>query len=402
LQCSQKKRKLRLINKNFKILAYHLILKRDKRGIVLEGGSRSGKTWATIDFLIQLCAHNKFKGLTINIIKETYAGFKTTIYNDFAKRLTYLEIENPFATVRDVPSFSLFGNRLNFIGADQASKFHGAGCDYFWINEAMDVQQTIFDQLEMRCKVAWILDYNPKFSMHWIFDKLEKRPDVLFFASTMLDNPFVSSAEKVKILSYEPTKINIDQGTADDYMFAVYGLGKRAAQTGLIFPYVTWIDRFPEQVERVWFGLDFGYTVDPTALVKIGVSGTNIYLEERLYNPVESADVLYNIISPVINQSVCWCDSADPGMIKDLQKKGLKCFPALKKQGSIQHGIDVMKRFKLNIVNSPNFRKEQENYAWRTIQGIQVNEPIDQFNHLWDASRYGCQMELSKKAGFTI
>jgi PBSX family phage terminase large subunit len=372
------------------------------RGIVLEGGSRSGKTWSVIYYLIRLCAAGD--NLVINVVKETFAGFKTTLYSDFTRILTPEPINepNPFGNVQNIQTYHFHGSRFNFIGADQASKFHGAACDYFWINEALDVDQSIFDQLEMRCRKAWIMDYNPKVSGHWIFDKVLKRSDVAFLKTTMLDNPYIGEWERKKILSYEPTPGNIAAGTADDYMWKVYGLGERCAQSGLIFPYVNWIDRFPEDVDRHWFGLDFGYTVDPTALVRIASNGTNLYLKEELYEPIDSADVLYSIIAPVVGQNIIWCDSADPGMIKDLQRKGLRAFSVKKFPGSIQHGIDVMKRFTLNIVSSPNFPKEQAKYAWRTIQGIQVNEPIDQYNHLWDASRYGSQMELSKRAGFTV
>jgi len=340
--------------------------------------------------------------MVINIIKETYAGFKTTIYNDLSKRLAQFGIDNPFGSVRDIPDFTLFGNKINFIGADNPAKYHGAACDYFWINEAIHVKQSIFDQAEQRCAKSWILDYNPSTSVHWIYEKVCPRPDVSFLKTTMLDNPFIGKWEKKKILSYEPTDINIRNGTADDYMWKVYGLGERCAQSGLIFPYVNWIDRFPDEVDRVWFGLDFGYTNDPTALVRIAVNGNQLYLKEETYTPIESADVLCSLVKPIVHESIVWCDSADPGMIRDLQKHGIRAFAVKKFPGSIQHGIDVMKRFALNIVKSDNWRKEQANYAWRTINGIQVNEPIDGYNHLWDASRYGCQMELSRRAGFTI
>lgn len=388
----------KLINKNFSFTK--LEIQSGKRGIILEGGSRSGKTWSVIDYIIFIATTQK--GQVINIVKETYNSFKTTLYNDFAKRLDVLDIDNPFSKVRDVPSFTLFSTKINFLGADQDSKYHGAACDYFWINEALDVSQSIFDQLEMRCRKAWIMDYNPKLSVHWIYDKVLKRSDVALLKTTMIDNPFIGKNEKKKLLSYEPTPENIEAGTADDYMWKVYGLGDRCAQSGLIFPYVRWIDRFPDDVDRYWFGLDFGYTIDPTALVRIAVNGTNLYLKKELYSPIDSADVLHEIIAPIVQKSLIWCDSADPQMIRDLQRNGLRAFPVKKFPGSIQHGIDVMKRFSLNIVNCDDFKTEQANYAWRTIQGIMINEPIDKYNHLWDASRYACQMELAKRAGFTI
>lgn len=398
----------RIITDNFKAL-YKYLWKGESRGLILEGGSRSGKTWSVIDYLIQFCAHHNGAGLVINLVKETYAGFKTTLYDDFNKRLTHLTINHPFANTRDVPSFQLFGNKINFLGADQAAKFHGASCDIFWINEALDVQQAIFDQLEMRCRMYWILDYNPKTADHWVYG-LEKRPDVHLFHSTMLQNPFIGKWEKAKILSYEPTQKNIEQGTADDFLWAVYGLGKRRAQSGLIFPYVNWIKEFPQDVEKVWYGLDFGFTNEPSALVRIANKGNDVFLQELLYEPTDSSALLHEILRPLVLSNVVWADSADryvgsqgsEGMVKELQKMGLRIFKARKFPGSIQFGFDIMKRYRLNIVRSANFQKEQENYTWRSINGIQVNEPIGEFDHLWSAARYGIQMELAKRKGFTI
>ena len=390
-----------LINPNFRTLSLSLQYG-DKRGIVLEGGSRSGKTFSIIQFLIEICASNS--GLVINIIKETYAGFKTTLYDDFNKILTGLPIDNPFAFTKDIQSFYIFSNKINFIGADQAAKFHGASCDYFWINEALDVSKAVFDQLEMRCRKAWILDYNPKTSEHWVFG-LEKRPDVQFFHSTLLDNPFIGKWEKQKIMSCEPTDENIKNGTADDYTWKVYGLGLRASPKGLIFGNVTWIDRFPENIDRIAYGQDFGFTNSPTAIVRGGWDGgKNLYYELLFYAPVQKdkSDDLAEINRQLIGEHHIWCDSADgkdssghqKGMITELRIKGINAVPTKKWPGSIVYGIDFMKGFKIHIVQNPDARREAENYHWKEINGIMLNEPIDDFNHFWDAARYLTVMEF--------
>ncbi len=288
------------------------------------------------------------------------------------------------------------------MGADQSAKFHGAGCDYFWINEAMDVQQSIFDQLEMRCRIAWIMDYNPKVSEHWIFNRLERRDDVVFFHSTMLDNPYISKWEKQKIMSYEPTAANIQAGTADEYNWKVYGLGLRASPQGLIFHTVEWIDHFPE-CDRIAHGLDFGFTNSPMAIVKAGLIGNNLYLEKKLYTPVENPDDMAAVLKQILPDGAhVWGDAAHPDSIKDLQKRGVKCYAAKKPAGSIQTGIALLKSYKIHIIRDPDFRREQENYHWREINGIALNEPIDDFNHLWDATRYCVTMEFNKRKGFTV
>jgi PBSX family phage terminase large subunit len=357
------------------------------RGAVLEGASRSGKTFSGIDFVIWLCAAND--GITINIIRETYNSFKTTLYDDFNRRLPQAGIPSPFVQTKNVSSFWIFDCKVNLMGADNPAKFHGAGSDYFWINEALDVPQSIFDQLEQRCRRFWWMDYNPKVTDHWVYNKVCSRPDVKLFHSSFRDNPHISKAELSKILSYEPTAANIKAGTADDYMWKVYGLGERAAPEGLIFQNVTWIDSFPENIEIINYGLDFGYTNSPTALCKVGRDGMNLYLEKIIYQPIDNSELLGQMMKATIGDCSTWADSADPGMISDLRNRhALRVLAVKKFPGSIEYGINLLKRFKLHIVRDADFQREQANYRWRMVNGIKLNEPIDDFNHLWDAARY--------------
>lgn len=382
----------RLINKNYAELYKALEIDK-KKGVVMEGGSRSGKTWSAVDFIIYLCTHKDKP--TINIIKETFAGFKTTLYEDFARRLDQIGAAHTFRTVQNIATYTLFGGKLNFMGADQPAKFHGAACDYFYINEALDVQKDVFDQVEMRCRVGWFIDYNPKWTDHWIFDKVIPRPDVSFVHSTLLDNPFIGKAERLKILSTAPTQDNITAGTADKYLWDVYGLGKRAAHEGLVFPAVTWIDSFPEDIEKVFYGLDFGYTNDPTALVKIGVNGRNLYMQSMLYKPYNNGLELAEAMEPLLPRKAnCWCDSADPAMIGDLRKFGFLTIGAKKFDGCINYRNDLMRRYKIHLIKDANFRKEQENYVYKSVNGILLNTPIDGYDHLWSAAGYACQHEL--------
>ena len=366
---------------------------------LLEGGSRSRKTFGGIDFLIHYCTMNDRK--VINIIRETYNSFKTTLYLDFSRRLPEFGIESPFGSVKEIPQFHLYGNQINFLGADNPNKFLGAGCDVFWINEALDVNRQIFDQSEQRCREFWWMDYNPKNTDHWVFD-LEKRPDVKLKQSTLFDNPFVSAIEKRKIMSYEPTPENIAHGTADDYMWKVYGLGERAALSGLIFPDVTWIDSFPTgDMDWVAYGLDFGHTNSPSALVRCGAFMNNLYLQGLFYAPCDNPRELALILDEHkagVNGSVVWCDAAEPMPYNQLRAMGYDVIPAPKPQGSVLAGIDIMKSKKIHIVNNDDFRKEQLNYKWREINGYKINEPVKAFDHYWDGSRYCCGIEIPRNS----
>jgi PBSX family phage terminase large subunit len=353
----------------------------------------SGKTWSSVDFVILLASIPKAR-FTINIIKETYNSFKTTLYEDFDRRLSMFGLQSPFDGIKEVSSFWLMGSKVNLLGADKASTKHGVGADFVWFNESLDIQKSVFDQSEMRCRHFWWMDYNPKVTDHWVYDQVCERDNVAFLKTTFLDNPFISPAEKNKILSYEDTPRNRANGTVDKYMWDVYGLGLRSARVGLIFPQVTWIDKFPENQDHVVYGMDFGYTNHPSAIGRVCLIGNDLFLEKLLYQPTEDFSVLQPYYEALVGKEPhCWADSADPGMIADFRRMGYNVFGVSKPKGSVKWGIDMMKRYNIHIVRSPEARKEQENYCWKEINGILLNEPEDKFNHLWDCWRYAVMSE---------
>lgn len=422
------------INKNFKYLVKSCTeqkyegdeLVKGKRGVVLEGSSRSGKTISSVDFIILICTRYE-TNCVINIVKETYNEHKTTLYNDFSKRLDDFGLYNPFLDAKEVATFKIFGNKINFLGADKPSKFHGAQCDYLWLNEPLPIQRAIFDQAEMRCKKFWWMDMNPSVTQHWIFDKVLTRPDVGFLRSTFRDNPFVSDPEKNKILSYEPWEPNtyivddgvilynglvvdehnqppphldnIHAGTADEFMWKVYGLGLRGAMEGQIYKYVTYIDEFPDV--GFTYGLDFGFTTDPTALVKYGREGRNIYLELLTYEPTETAALVDAALTALgVSKYVpITADSADKyvselkgavQMVRELYDMDWSITKVSKTKG-IMYWILNMKAYKIHIVNNhlvDKFKLEQQNYVMAKINGIEINQPIDGWDHGFTAARY--------------
>lgn len=392
----------RLINPNLR--ATIKALNDGKSGIVQEGSSRSGKTWSDIDFLIWLCS-NVETDATINIIKETYNSFKTTLYDDFNRRLPMYGMQSPFADRQEVRSFKLFDAKVNLLGADSDSVYHGVSCDYFWVNEAIDVDNKVFDQSEQRCRKFWVMDYNPKVSEHWIYDKVCNRDDVEFLKTTLLDNPHISSMEKRKILGYEPTHpedrhlavkkrrphpTNIKNGTADDYMWNVYGLGLRSAPEGLVFQHVDWItkEEYPK-VDKQFYAMDFG-SVDPTTLVQGCVIDNNLYLKGLFYEPTDNPDRIIELLdgAGITKSNTIFGDAASAGNISYLRRKGYKLYPVSKPAGSIEFGISLMKKYKLHIVESSEWKAEQTSYKHRVINGIKQEHSFIGKDHYWDAARY--------------
>ena len=406
----------------------------DVAGSILEGSSRSGKTWSSADKIIHICTEIEVS-CTINIYRQTYAEFKETLYEDFKRRLDDFDLDNPFKRLQEVKSFKIGKNKITFIGCDRLGSKHGAGCDYAFFNEMMHIDNSVFDQVEMRCRKYWWGDYNPSATEHYIFDKVVTRRDVTFLRTTFLDNPHISPKERNKILSYEPWETNsykvvdneiiynglpvdennqpppnidnIDQGTADEFMWKVYGLGLRGAMKGQIYKHVKWIDKFPEGV-GYHYGVDFGFTSDPSTIVKYARVGKSIYKQLLWYAPTETANDMENALihAGVTKYDPITADSSDKytsekkgtvQMVRDLQDRGWEIHKVSKTKGVTYWVLDV-RDYTIHIVKDMTSdegkkmyqaaKKEQENYKWQEINGIQINQPIDKWDHFWNGGRY--------------
>lgn len=407
--------------------------------VILEGSSRSGKTFAAIDFIIYLCIHlHKDKGCTIIILRETYAEFKDSLYEDFKRRLDYYGLDNPFHRAKEVKSFKIGKSNIKFMGCDNIGRAHGAGSDYLFCNEMMSIDQGVFDQLEQRCRIMVFGDYNPSFTHHWVFDSILKRSDVAFLRTTYKDNPFVSTKEKKKIESYEPYDpssyevtpegqllyngreiddnnqppphpTNVKEGTADTFMWKCYGLGLRGAMQGVIFPYITWLDKSEAPTGLAFTkGLDFGFTTDPSALVDYARKGKNIYIRPLWYAPTETSEQMSNVLKfcKTSKKQIITCDSSDKHtsekkgtvqMVRELFNKGWNVHKVTKNKG-VMFWLTDMKRFKIHIITDRStdhgermyqaMKTEAENYVMQEVHGIPINQPEDSFNHFWDAIRY--------------
>ncbi|HEY6949025.1 MAG TPA: hypothetical protein VI146_00315 [Nitrososphaeraceae archaeon] len=419
-------------------------------GVVLEGSSRAFKTISSLDFIVYICSTVE-TGSVINIMKETYTSFKTTIYNDVDWRFPQFGIKSPFQGKQEVKSFNLFGNKITLLGADSESAQLGVGCDYLYMNEALDISKEVRNQAMQRCRKFWWMDYNPKAFEHDIYTQTVGRKDVGFLKTTYKDNHKIAPGERAQIESYQPVelstiamfydstnedetikyqaiqkalnypcdsnpdnfpiqdikelircKYNETTGTANKYMWMVYGLGERMAPEGLIFPNVTWIKEFPKECENVYWGIDFGYTVDPSVLVKVGVIGTNMFLEKKFYQPTPTATDFINLLEMHIDkETTAWADPSGEyggrGYITECQRAGYSVYAANVFKGSIEYGLSIMRKYKLHIVDCPEMRKEQAGYckAKAKVNGVWVmtDSPIDKDNHaIGDAPRMACIM----------
>lgn len=362
---------------------------------VFEGGSRSSKTYSLIQFFITYAIENNWRTNRIVIARKKGTWLSSTVWADFKKILLENGLYGICHINNTIKTIQLFSTTFEFVGLDDVQRLHGLTTDIFWINEAMEASKDDFDQLEQRCSRFCILDYNPSAEEHWIYDNVCTRGDCYFDHSTMLDNPFIPENMRKKILSYEPTEFNVQQGTADKRKWLIYGLGKRAKIEGLVFEGYTMIKDIPEWVDRRYRGIDFGYTNDPTSCSDNGFLNNDIYIDEEFYETnLLSSDIIKKLKR--LPERKIWCESADPRLIDEIYLAGFNIQPVQKYPGSVEAGIDYMKSKHIYITErSLNAKKELDNYTYQQDKnGKWLNVPVDNYNHILDELRYCCMMEF--------
>lgn len=424
-------------NLNFLLNSLDVILKeREKESakyqyLLLEGSSRSGKTWAILIFLITLCLQPSLVGrekVVVRAYRNDGATCEDTIIADFIaimnsffcgySKSSMTEETDGFVSLYEAGGrynisrrYYTFanGSQIYFHGASEPQKLQGKKADITWFNEAMEITDAARSQVEFRTTLFIICDWNPSETEHWIFDNIMTDKDAhLYCHSTYHDNiENLTPAQVYSIEKYEPTTENKQRGTANEWLWLVYGEGKRGVRENTVFERWRWdiidVDDFPEKrsCQRFGYGLDFGFSVDPTALVRCALCNDCIYIHEEIYesgihfgrsydNPNFPSVVGYLEELGVPKSERISADKACGEGISQISTAGYNIFGTPKPKGSIIEGIELMKQHRIFITrSSKHLIKEFENYIWhRKPDGTILNEPEDRYNHGIDAARY--------------
>jgi phage terminase large subunit len=276
--------------------------------------------------------------------------------------------------------YNLHGNIISYYGAYTPAKIHGRSRDFIWINEAHQFPQETIDQLFPRTRHRIICDYNPALGLeHWLDQYIEQYPPLI---TTYKDNPYLTQAQ---IEDIESRKSN-------QYWWTIYGSGERANRQGAIFTNWTHGD-FDNSLPYV-YGQDYGFSVDPTTLVKVAVDNNQkvIYLHEEYYGVDKlGTDDLFKLNSQLIQKPTDIIVGDSHGqqnrLVEDLRRKGLNIKPCTDYCRGASEMIPSATNYKIMITpTSHNLRKELSNYIWNDKKaGI----PVDAFNHALDGFLYG-------------
>jgi phage terminase large subunit len=355
----------------------------DKKIVAEQGGTRSGKTYNILMWIIFRYSINH-TGETITIVRKTFPSVRATVMRDFFDILKKYELYSEDNHSKSANEYILNDNLVEFISLDQPQKIRGRKRDLLFINEANELTYEDWQQLVFRTSGRIVLDFNPSDEYSWIYDKVQTREDCDFYITTYKDNPFLDSAIIEEIERLKET---------DETYWQIYGLGQRGISKATIFQFQE--SEIPEDAEFLSYGMDFGFN-DPTTFVEVYRKENSLYARELLYRTNMTGYDMAKYLKDIDLKGIIYADSARPEIIEELRRMGLPIRPTKKGANSVHAGIDVLKRHKLNVIGD-NFVQEMRNYKWvEDRSGKLTNIPQDGNDHLIDAFRYATYNVLSK------
>jgi phage terminase large subunit len=362
------------------------MLATDKRFILHVGGSRSGKTFSILQYILIYCLKNNNKVITI--ARKTFPSLRLGAYREFIEMLKMYDIYRQDNHNKTNNIYTLNDNTIQFISIDQSQKLRGLKHDLVFIDECNEVSKEEADQMFMRTNDKIILAQNPSNALHWSL-KLQSSDDCLYLHSTYAQNSFLSKAIVNQIESYKET---------DWDQWLVFGLGLPSKNNELVYNHQEFYSdedlyvrdeegkRHP-QYEDIIYGLDFGFN-HPTALIKIYIN-TNykkIWCEEIIHESYLTTDDLIAKMKQFGINGRIFCDSAEPKTIESIKRAG---FDATSSMKEVIEGINMVKSFKLYIHrNSLKLQEELRRYKWKMKDEMKTDEPIRLFDDGLCAIRY--------------
>lgn len=294
------------------------------------------------------------------------------------------------------------GNQFIFTGLDDVEKLKSIhGITDVWIEEASEITQDDFQQLNLRLRGIGAIPkqitftYNPISALSWIKAYFHDQPieNCAILKTTYKDNRFLDE-EYVREVEALKEK--------DPVYYQIYALGNWGVLGNLVFTnyvvekYDITDDNGNLLFENVFNGVDWGFN-DPSALVRIGLKDSELYVFDGMYvRGLTNTELMDEAESIVSKQDLITADSSEPARIKEWRQRGFRVRASKKGKDSIKHGIDFIRRHRLRIHPSmQEFLNEIQGYVYKQDNdGNTLEEPVDFKNHYMDAMRYALE-ELS-------
>ena len=370
-----------------------------KRVRIVQGGTSSSKTFSILPLLITHAMQTPYT--EISVVSESIPHLKRGAVKDFVNIMVMTgNYRDAQFNKSDLKYKFLNGSFIEFFSADQPDKLRGARRHVLFVNECNNIDFESYNQLSIRTRDFIYLDYNPT-QEFWVHTELIKDADSDFVVLTYKDNEALDAAIVKEI---EKAKEKAKTSKYWENWWRVYGLGQVGSLDGVIFSNWSSIDQVPTNAKLIGYGMDFGFTNDPTTLIGVYQYDDNLIIDEKIYRQgMLNSDIIREMSRLGINKTdKIYADSAEPKSIEEIYRSGFNIKPVLKGADSIKFGIQILQEHKLFVTKeSTNLIKELRAYTWdKDKTGKSLNTPIDDYNHAIDAMRYLAMMELKKKQEF--
>ena len=387
-----------------KLSTKYLVLENDTRYFIVTGGRGSGKSFA-INTLLTLLTYEQ--GHKILFTRYTLRAASISIIPEFIEKLELQKIEQDFHITKDEIINKQTGSKILFRGiktssGDQTANLKSLQGVTTWVlDEAEELtDESIFDKIDLSIRQKdkdnrVILILNPTTKENFIYQRFFEargvkdgsnttKEDTTYIHTTYLDN--IENLSESYIKQIEQMK----ERRPNRYKHTILGSWLDKAE-GVI--YTNWTLGEFKQVGKIVFGQDYGFSNDPSTLIKTSIDKDNkiIYVQQCFYQTKLTTSEIAILNKKFAGDNLIVGDSAEPRLINELSRDN-KVVPAIKGQGSITYGISLLQDYDLIIdPDSVELIKELNNYCWLEKKS---QTPCDNWNHCLDALRYSISYQL--------
>lgn len=385
----------------------------NKRVRGVPGGTSAGKTFGILPILIDQATRTKL--LEISVVSESIPHLRKGALKDFLKimKATGRYIDANYNRTLLTYTFAN-GSYIEFFSADQEGKVRGPRRDILYINECNNIEFEAYHQLSIRTKTTIWLDFNPS-NEFWYHTELAQDPDEDFEELTLtyldneaLDKAIVKEIEKGRNKAYYNEYLPVPElftpSNIKSYywhnFWRVYGLGMIGTLEGVVFTNWKVVSAIPAEAKLTGYGIDFGFTNDPTTLVAAYSYNNHIIWDELIYQTgLTNGDIANRMKALGVKASdIVIADSAEPKSIAEINRYGFRVQSADKGKDSVNFGISILQEAPFFVTKrSTNMISELRKYMWdKDKTGKTLNRPIDAQNHTIDPMRYLAISKMSK------